>query len=316
VAGPVVDKTFTLAPTSRRTVDVNSVAEGVGPSVLGHATHVASNVPILAERPLYFHRVIDQKDVNGATVAFGTSPSHTFNLGEGTVLPAFSEFLTLANPDPDNDASITLHYLLEGGQAPIDKTVNVPKGARRTVQVFDAADVGGIGRNVSDPVSRGVAVKITTTALRGVVVERPLYFDTVVNGLSVNDGTDKPGAAALANTWSFAEGTTLPDFATFFTVLNPNPTATTLTVTYLTDQGEVLARTATVGANSRLTIQVYNPAQQAQGALGLERTGFATTIVGSQPILVERPIYELHSFPDIAAPISGATDVVGLTGGD
>jgi len=71
-----------------------------------------------------------------------------------------------------------------------------------------------------------------------------------------------------------------------------------------------------VPAHARATIQAYNSAQTGQGALGLEREGFATTFSSDVPIVVERPIYEIHSFPDIAEPISGGQDVVGLSGGD
>jgi hypothetical protein len=317
VAGPVVTKTLTLAPTSRATVNVNDPAQGIGTGVLGHATHVGANVPILVERPLYFDRVIEGTEINGATASFGTAPSQSLFLGEGNVLSAWDEFLTLANPDPVNDITVNLTYLLEGGAAPIAKSVSVPHGARRTIQVFNASDPGGIGRDVSDPVSRGVSVQITTSAIRGVVAERPLYFNSLIDqGLVVNDGTDKPATPAPAKTWSFAEGTSLPDFLTFFTISNPGAADAHMVATYLTNLGEVLARPFTVPAHSRATIQAYNPAQVPQGALGLSREGFATTFASDVSVVVERPIYEIHSFPDIATPISGGQDVVGLSGGD
>jgi hypothetical protein len=315
VPGPVVTRSVSLAATSRTTIDVNSPTEGIGTGVLGHATRVTSDLPILAERPLYFNRVIEGTLINGATVAFGTAPSPSVFLGEGNVLPSWFEFLTVANPDTANDATVDITYFFEGGQAPIVKTVSVPKAGRRTIQVFNTSDPGGVGRNVSDPLSRGVSAQVSTTSAQGVVVERPLYFDALIDkGLTVNEGTDKPGPAGPAASWYFAEGTSLPDFLTFFTISNPNLSTASVTATYLTNLGEVVPRSFTIPAASRLTIQVYNPAQIPSGALGLEREGFATTFVSDRPIVVERPIYEVHVFPDIDTPIAGGQLVVGRAG--
>src|SRR5205823_13352544 len=110
-------------------------------------------------------------------------------------------------------------------------------------------------------------------------------------GLVINDGTVALGAPAPAGSWFFAEGTTLPDFLNFWTISNPSASVAHATATYLTNLGEVETLAFTVAANSRLTVQVYNPNEVGRGALALEREGFATTFTSDVPIVIERPIY-------------------------
>jgi hypothetical protein len=81
----------------RRTVDVNA---GLGAGVVGHSTEVRSDTPLVAERPMYFSRAVgdDGEVVDGGHDAFGSTPTTVWNFAEGTVLPGFSEYLTLGNP--------------------------------------------------------------------------------------------------------------------------------------------------------------------------------------------------------------------------
>src|SRR5207245_5016890 len=128
--------------------------------------------------------------------------------------------------------------------------------SRRTVKVFDASDPAGVGRNVSDPVSRGVSTKVSTSAPGGLVVERPMYFHRVIQspGPEINDGHDKAGVATLSTTWLFAEGSTLPGFYPFLTILNPSTSAASVTITYTPDNGPVVVRNLTAAPPSRPTV--------------------------------------------------------------
>ena len=300
--------TVVVPEGQRRTVDVNADI----PNVTGHSTRVTSDQPILAERPMYFRRAVsdDGVEINGGHVAFGSAPASEWNFAEGNVLPDFANYLTLGNPDPNNPADATITYFFSDGTTAV-RSATVDAGSRRTVKVFDASDPAGVGRNVSDPVSRGVSTKVTTTAPCGLVVERPMYFHRVIQspGPEINDGHDKAGAQILAQTWSFAEGSTLPGFYPFLTILNPGPSAASINITYTPDVGTPVTRSVTAGPTSRLTVQVYG--DPAQGGIGGEVTGFGIVVGSTQPVLVERPFYVDRVLPGLPE-INGGSVVIGF----
>jgi hypothetical protein len=308
--GGGADQTVISVPAGqRRTVDVNAE---IGNGVVGHSTRVASDQPILAERPMYFLRAVSDDGVviNGGHVAFGSTPSPEWNFAEGNVLPDFANYLTLANPDTANPAIAVITYFFSDGTQAV-RAATVAPGSRRTVQVFSTDDPAGVGRNVSDPVSRGVSTNVTTTAPGGLVVERPMYFHRVIQspGPEINDGHDKAGAPALARVWSFAEGSTLPGFYPFLTILNPGATAATIAITYTPDTGSPIVRTVTAGPTSRLTVQIYG--DSAHGGIGGEVVGFGIVVAASTPVLAERPFYvdrQLPGLPDI----NGGSVVIGF----
>lgn len=148
-------------------------------------------------------------------------------------------------------------------------------------------------------------------------MERPLYFAEVdlPRQAGVNDGHVSKGISGEpARAYAFAEGTTLTDFDTFLTFQNPNSSDTSLSVSYYTDLGTVVLRSLVVPAGRRVTTQTWNPAEVGNGALGLTGRGFGVVIASTNGVsfLVERPVYEVHSFPGIATSINGGTDVAGL----
>jgi hypothetical protein len=294
--------TVTVPGNQRRTVDVNSV---LGTGVTGHSTTVTSDRPVLVERPMYFNRAVgdDGVTINGGHVAFGTAPASQWMFAEGTLLPDFATYLTLANPDPTAPATADITYYFSDGST-ASRTATVAAGSRRTVRVFDAADPAGVGRDSSDPVSRGFATKIT-------VVERPEYFHHRIgaDGPEINDGHDVTGAQALASSWAFAEGSTLSGFYPFLTVWNPAAEPVALTLTYTPDQGVPVVRHLTVNPTSRLTVQVYG--DSGQGGIGASVTGFGIVAAASRPVLVERPLYVTRDLPGLPL-VNGGSDVIGF----
>jgi hypothetical protein len=291
----------------RRTFDVNAA---IGGGVVGHSTAVSSDVPVLVERPLYVNRAVsdDGAVINGGHVAFGTAPAPRWDFAEGTVLADFAEFLTLGNPGV-TDATATITYFFSDGSSAV-RSASVPAGSRSTVQVFSATDPAGVGRAVSDPVSRGVSVRVETSAPGGLVVERPLYFHHPFTAAGeVNDAHDVTGANALSTAWSFAEGSTLDGFYPFLTIENPNPLPATITITYTPDEGAPVTRQLTAAATSRLTVQAYG--DPGQGGIGGVYTGFGMFVSSTAPVLVESPFYTLRVLPDLPL-ISGGADVIGF----
>src|SRR5439155_16619555 len=131
----------------------------------------------------------------------------------------------------------------------------------------------------------------------------------------IDDGHVSKGIAGdPATAYAFAEGTTLPDFDTFFTFQNPNPADASVEVAYYTDEGQVVVRPLTIPARNRVTTQVWNPAETGKGALGVDGRGFGTVVTSTNGVsfLVERPLYVIHAFPGITPTINGGTDVAGI----
>ena len=90
---------------------------------------------------------------------------------------------------------------------------------------------------------------------------------------------------------------------------NPSPSNQAhLTVRYVDQAGNVTVRTPTVNAQTRLTVEVFNPLY----GVGRGIAGVSAEITSDQPIVAERPMYMVHDFG--TGPVAGAHDVMGQTG--
>ncbi|MBU4173522.1 MAG: hypothetical protein KKB90_08435 [Actinobacteria bacterium] len=84
-------------------------------------------------------------------------------------------------------------------------------------------------------------------------------------------------------TWYFAEGCTRAGFEQWLSIQNPNDKECDVDITYMTEDGENIPQTVTVGAESRHTVDVNS-------FVGPERD-LSTKVEGNLPIMVERPMY-------------------------
>jgi len=147
-----VTKPYLVEANSRRTLNVNQEA-GSGKEL---GIKVDSDLPILAERPMYFSYA---GGWNGGSCVRGAQMAANFwCLAEGYTDPDFDEYVCISNPGKE-DAQVTGVPLFGGGE-PFDLTVEA--GRRRTVVL-----------NSDQGVERAYAIYSD----RGVVVERAMYFD-------------------------------------------------------------------------------------------------------------------------------------------
>ncbi len=154
--GEVYSDTLSLPAYSRDTVFVNeSLGRGYDVSLA-----VFSDVPIIAERPIYFNYA--GAWTGGHNSQGCTLPSYGWYFAEGCTQPGFDEYLCLQNPN-DVAATVTIEYMLGSGQK-IPKTYSVAATSRRTIYV--ASDTG-TGQDVSIAVSSDWPI----------VAERPMYFN-------------------------------------------------------------------------------------------------------------------------------------------
>jgi hypothetical protein len=199
----------------------------------------------------------------------------TWYFAEGTTLPGWTEYLTVLDPG-DQPAAVVVTFLPEGQAA---RPVGVTVGAGDRVTLDVAATAG--------PGLTGVAAVVT--AASPVVVERPMYLHAEIPGLGLVDGAHvAPGVAEPRVSWSFAEGTTLPGFREYITLLDPLDAGAIVTLTYDDGTSGGTTRQIVLGGHSRRTIDV---AGSGEGALGAVADGVAVRIESSAPIVAERPFY-------------------------
>ncbi len=151
-----VTKDYQVSANSRRTLNVNQEAgEGRELGLL-----VESDLPILAERPVYFHyRGTAGRNWTGGHCVVGSPYARNYwCLAEGYTDPHFDMYICVSNPGKE-DAQVTVLPLFGGGE-PLDLTV-------------------GAGRRETIPLSSGEQVERAYAVYsdRGVVVERCMYFD-------------------------------------------------------------------------------------------------------------------------------------------
>lgn len=154
-SGKVV-RAYDVPPRQRVTVSVNGV---LGPGQ-DTAMSLSSDMPFVAERPLYF----DYQGVwTGGDSAVGASAAAaTWLFAEGYTGSDFNEWLTVLNPGTGT-AAMTVTYLQQSG-VPVTREHSIAGGSRFTINVNQDA---GPGLSVSAEVQSDAAV----------VVERPMYFN-------------------------------------------------------------------------------------------------------------------------------------------
>jgi len=133
-------------------------------------------------------------------------------------------------------------------------------------------------------------------------------FPVTASNPSPGGGTSAPQTftVAPASTFYFAEGTTRPDFDTYFTIENPGSTAADVTLTYMKGDGTKQTQEIGVPPDSRATV---HPAD-VLGTGNAPSHDFATVVTctnGAQ-IVAERPMYFNYN-----GVWTGGSDVVGAT---
>ena len=258
--GAPIDKQHRVRPLSRYTINVNQDA---GPDLEVSAA-IEADLPILAERPMYFNY---QGRIDGGHIVMG-SPllSRDWYLAEGATFDPFTEYITIQNPNPAV-ANVAVAYYRPDG-SPITKNHTVPANSRYTI---NAGLDSGVASNLSAYLHSN----------QPILVERPMYFNMLYGGLP--GGHCAMGVNSPSSDWYFGEGYTGSGFDEWLTVQNPGDTAANLAVTY-NIQGEA-PRTTTheVQPQSRYTINVGSDAGKD--------LQLSAHIQSDQPVVCERPMY-------------------------
>ena len=131
----------------------------------------------MAERALYSdHPVLGKTSSSGEGLPWS---AHSWFLPEGATAGGFETWVLVANPDPTQNANITVTFLTGSGQVPGPSFV-LPPGTRRSVRANDWV-----------PSDFNVATKVESSGA-GVVVDHTIYAPPYLSG----DAIGGPAIAA------------------------------------------------------------------------------------------------------------------------
>jgi len=216
-----------------------------------------------------------------AAILFGTSPLYA-----GTT-----------SPPPAATAAVTAPAAATAAQSTPAETTGSQQN-RRTVtpaQRQTAAD---------NAAAKGLQVGKTTAGLTPTPGGVPDYFGPYPN--YANSPLPNAIAAFPFPKFYFAEGTTRPNFETYFTIQNPGASTARVKLTYMTGDGKNASVGISVPKNSRATI---NPVTTL-GSANDSAHDFSTLVecLNKIQVVVERPMYFNYN-----GVWTGGSDAVGAT---
>jgi len=227
---------------------------------------VESDVPVIPERAMYKNERREGHDSIGTT-----SPASDCYLAEGTTAWGFTTYVLVQNSNTEA-CDVTVTYMTPSGAVP-QAEFSMSGRSRKTIRVNDVAGMGNTDFSTRVHGSRPI------------IAERAMYWGAgTVLGEACHDSI---GMAAPHTTFYLPDGQADAETETWTLVQNPNGSAVTVDVTYLTPSGTGdVTRTETIGANSRKTFGMNEHSHL---------TGRASIAVKSKTagkkIMVERAMY-------------------------
>jgi hypothetical protein len=268
--GTPVTRTVEVAPGTRKTLYAGDVADLINRSF---ATVIESDVPIVAERAMYFGE--SPLWLGGHGSAGVPEPAYRWLHSEGATGSLFDTFILLANPNPV-DVTVNLTYTTDKNQV-IPRTKIIPASSRLTINIEEEAP---------ELVNTAVSTRVETVTWP-IVSERAMYWGTTGSGW--REAHNSFGVTESGARWGVAEGRSggPRGYETYVLVSNPSPFSTSLRVTFIKEDGTVFvpAQPFDLAPESRLNI--------ASGAFPeLANSNFSTIVESPNTgISVESAIY-------------------------
>jgi hypothetical protein len=278
-ATPAFEKTYDLAPHSRKTIQVDGEDARLKNDEISAV--VTAPAPIIAERAMYRNSPGRPLDAGHESAGVTESSTHWF-LAEGAT-GFFDLFVLIANPGTET-AELNIDYLLPDGQAPLSKQMTVPGGTRRTITVKNET-FPGLGKALANT---PVATIVNST--QPIVVERAMWWPAGV----WYEAHNSPGATVTSKVWASAEGELGGQFGTssYYLIANASPVPGRARVTLMFEDGTSASATVTLGANSRTTVSGGDFTVAANRRFGVLIESLPPATGGTAPDLVcERAMY-------------------------
>ncbi len=258
--GTTVPLSLNVEADSRATIHADEVP---GLENAAFSTQVTSDVPVVAERAMYFWYA----GHDGGHDSLGAeSLSTAWFFAEGYTGGEFDTYFLLQNPDNDA-AGVTLNFMREDGQI-VPLTVQVPGLSRCTVH---ADEIPGL---------ENAAFSTQVDSNRGIVAERAMYFSYAGH----DGGHDSVGAPGLSPSWYFAEGYTGSEFDTYILLQNPQDEIAGVDLSFMLEDGSEVPLHVDIPAYTRYTVHVDE-------VPGLANAAFSTRISAKLAIVAERAMY-------------------------
>ncbi|MGQ9476577.1 MAG: SpoIID/LytB domain-containing protein [Actinomycetota bacterium] len=250
-----------VEPHSRLTVRVNDRVQNAEVSI-----KVSSNVPLVAERAMYFDFLGMGRKGGHASLGI-REPRRRWHFAEGYTAGGFDTFFLVQNPDPASPARLAVSFLGNGGE--VDELYyTVAPSSRLTVWMDQ------------EPGLEGGEFAVRMESDVPVVAERAVYFGyRDLGGGSVAEGAPDPDTR-----WYFAEGYTGGDFDAWVLLANPNPEAVTARLTFFLPGGSTRQAEVPVAPRSRATVSV-------DAIPGMGNQEFSALVEATAPIVAERAMY-------------------------
>jgi subtilisin-like proprotein convertase family protein len=269
--GSPVTVPYTLQPHSRRTIFAGDQPEVVNTSF---GLDITSNLPIAAERSMYFPHS-GGRTFEGGHEAAGTNGTSTrWYLAEGATGPFFECFVLLSNPN-GSLAHATLTYLLPDGTT-IPQNVDVPANGRVTIDV-----------ETVNPALANTPVSTVITSDLGIIVERSMYWPDISVGWA--EAHNSVGVVDPALRWAVADGRIggPRDHQTYILLANPNAVPAEVIVRFLQTGFAPVIRSYTLPPTSRTNIAPGTDIPE----LGVGVFSADVQVQNYQPIIVEKALY-------------------------
>ncbi|MHB0870533.1 MAG: hypothetical protein ACYC66_09465 [Chloroflexota bacterium] len=248
--GSTVTHKMLIPHVSRASLLLNQLVQG---------SPVAARIE--ADRPIVAERAVYKEKGKAGTVSMGaTALSKSWYMAEGVTRGGFDTWLLMLNPH-DVPATATVTYMKEDGGT-YQRGYLVPQRSRLSVYV-----------NQETPNTR-VATMVQSDL--PIVAERSTYFP---DGLGAHNSVAAPAPSKL---WYLPEGSTAKPFTQNILLMNPNPTAATVTAAFMKEDGTAVEKQYVMKPTSRLTLEMNNI---------LPNTPFSTRVRSDQPVVVERSMY-------------------------
>ncbi len=260
--GSVVPQQLVIPPSSRKSVYVNQLFQAAG-----FSTFITSDVPIVAERAMYF----DNAQGGHGTIAVA-EPRRTWYFAEGQTRVGFDTWLLVQNPNPQ-PAKLTVTFYPEGGQ-PVVQGYTV--GPRSRFSLY------------ADPVLPNASFGAKVESDQPIVAERAVYFG------QGRGGTDSSGVASPAKEWFLPEGSTAKPYHETLALLNPNARPAEVSLVFTRADGAPdESRHLTLPPTSRTTVDVNRIVADAE---------VATHVTADRSIVVERTTMFADGLGGTSAP--------------
>jgi hypothetical protein len=250
---------WTVAPGSRSTIFVNKYMSGCGVSA-----KVASSVPVICERAMYFD--FQGRWKGGTDSAGAPEPSRTWYLAEGYTADHFDEYVLVQNPG-GTPVRVDMTFMREGA-SPVEASFEVGAKSRFTLNL----------KNV--PGLEHASVSTEVHASGDVICERSMYYD--YNGMV--GGHNAVGISEAGRQWFLAEGYTAGRYDTYVLVQNPGAAPADVNVSFLRSDGHQKDVGFTLAPRSRKTVKIDD-------VPGFEAAEVSTEVTSDTGVIAERAMY-------------------------